>query len=83
MLRIGSMNMLLHGMENSVRKLLVEEEKLDVIVSMPSGVFKPYAAIITAIMLFTKTYSGGTDHIWFYDMQADGYLLDEILEPHQ
>jgi type I restriction enzyme M protein len=57
--------------------MLVEDHKLDGIVSMPSGVFKPYAGVSTAILLFTKTNSGGTDHVWFYDMQADGYSLDD------
>ena len=57
--------------------MLVEEHKLDGIVSMPSGVFRPYAGVSTAILIFTKTNSGGTDHVWFYDMQADGYSLDD------
>ena len=61
----------------TLRKILVEEQKLDAIVSMPSGVFRPYAGVSTAILLFTKTNSGGTDDVWFYDMQADGYSLDD------
>jgi type I restriction enzyme M protein len=61
----------------ALRKILVEEQKLDAIVSMPSGVFKPYAGVSTAILLFTKTNSGGTDDVWFYDMQADGFSLDD------
>ena len=61
----------------ALRRILVEEQKLDAIVSMPSGVFKPYAGVSTAILLFTKTNSGGTDDVWFYDMQADGYSLDD------
>jgi type I restriction enzyme M protein len=61
----------------TLRKLLVEEHKLDGIVSMPSGVFKPYAGVSTAVLLFTKTGAGGTDHVWFYDMQADGFSLDD------
>jgi len=61
----------------TLRRMLVEEHKLDGIVSMPSGVFRPYAGVSTAILLFTKTNSGGTDHVWFYDMQADGYSLDD------
>ena len=65
----------------SLRKILVEEQKLDGIVSMPSGVFKPYAGVSTAILLFTKTNSGGTDNVWFYDMQADGYSLDDKRNP--
>lgn len=65
----------------SLRKMLVEEQKLDGIVSMPSGVFKPYAGVSTAILFFTKTNSGGTDDVWFYDMQADGYSLDDKRNP--
>ena len=65
----------------TLRKILVEEQKLDAIVSMPSGVFKPYAGVSTAILLFTKTNSGGTDDVWFYDMQADGYSLDDKRTP--
>ena len=65
----------------TLRKILVEEQKLDAIVSMPSGVFKPYAGVSTAILLFTKTNSGGTDHVWFYDMQADGFSLDDKRTP--
>lgn len=65
----------------TLRKILVEDQKLDAIVSMPSGVFKPYAGVSTAILLFTKTNSGGTDHVWFYDMQADGFSLDDKRTP--
>ena len=65
----------------TLRRILVEEEKLDAIVSMPSGVFRPYAGVSTAILLFTKTNSGGTDDVWFYDMQADGYSLDDKRTP--
>ena len=61
----------------TLRTILVEEQKLDAIVSMPAGVFRPYAGVSTAILLFTKTNSGGTDHVWFYDMQEDGYSLDD------
>jgi type I restriction enzyme M protein len=61
----------------ALRKMLVEEQKLDAIVSMPSGVFKPYAGVSTAILFFTKTNSGGTDKVWFYDMQSDGFSLDD------
>lgn len=60
-----------------LRRILVEEQKLDGIVSMPSGVFKPYAGVSTAVLLFTKTNSGGTDNVWFYDMKADGFSLDD------
>ena len=61
--------------------MLVEEHKLDGIVSMPSGVFRPYAGVSTAILIFTKTNSGGTDNVWFYDMQADGFSLDDKRNP--
>ena len=57
--------------------MLVEDQKLDGVVSLPSGVFKPYAGVSTAILLFTKTNSGGTDHVWFYDLRADGLSLDD------
>jgi type I restriction enzyme M protein len=60
-----------------LRRILVEDQKLDGIVKLPSGVFKPYAGVSTAIVLFTKTNSGGTDHVWFYDLQADGRSLDD------
>ena len=65
----------------TLRQMLVEDHKLDGIVSMPSGVFRPYAGVSTAILLFTKTSSGGTDGVWFYDMQADGYSLDDKRNP--
>ena len=65
----------------ALRTILVEEQKLDAVVSMPSGVFRPYAGVSTAILLFTKTNSGGTDQVWFYDMQADGYSLDDKRTP--
>ncbi|WP_320176127.1 class I SAM-dependent DNA methyltransferase [Maridesulfovibrio sp.] len=61
----------------AIRKMIVEEHKLDAVISMPSGVFKPYAGVSTAILIFTRTDSGGTDKVWFYDMQADGYSLDD------
>ena len=68
----------------ALRRMLVEDHKLDGIVSMPSGVFRPYAGVSTAILLFTKTDSGGTDSVWFYDMQADGFSLDDKRNPlHQ
>jgi len=60
-----------------LRRMLVEDQKLDGIISMPSGVFKPYAGVSTAILLFTKTNSGGTENVWFYDMKADGFSLDD------
>jgi type I restriction enzyme M protein len=64
-----------------LRRLIVEDHKLDAVVSLPSGVFKPYAGVSTAILFFTKTNSGGTDHVWFYDMQADGWSLDDKRQP--
>ena len=64
-----------------IRQKLIEEQKLDAVISMPSGVFKPYAGVSTAILVFTKTNSGGTDKVWFYDMQADGYSLDDKRTP--
>jgi type I restriction enzyme M protein len=60
-----------------LRRILVEDQRLDGIVSLPSGVFKPYAGVSTAVVLFTKTNSGGTDDVWFYDLTADGYSLDD------
>lgn len=60
-----------------LRRVLVEDQRLDGIISMPSGVFRPYAGVSTAIVLFTRTDSGGTGDVWFYDMQADGYSLDD------
>ncbi|MFT8341673.1 MAG: class I SAM-dependent DNA methyltransferase [Clostridium beijerinckii] len=65
------------GGHKSIRKEIVENHKLEAIISMPSGVFKPYAGVSTAIMIFTKTGAGGTDKVWFYDMKADGYSLDD------
>jgi type I restriction enzyme M protein len=65
----------------ALRKTLVEDQKLDAVVSLPSGVFKPYAGVSTAILLFTKTNSGGTDHVWFYDCDADGWSLDDKRTP--
>jgi type I restriction enzyme M protein len=64
-----------------IRRMLVEEQKLDAVVSLPSGVFKPYAGVSTAILFFTKTNSGGTDTVWFYDMTADGFSLDDKRQP--
>ncbi|CAM4172434.1 class I SAM-dependent DNA methyltransferase [Flavobacterium antarcticum] len=60
-----------------IRKEIIENHKLDAVISMPSGVFKPYAGVSTAVLFFTKTGTGGTDDVWFYDMQADGYTLDD------
>jgi type I restriction enzyme M protein len=64
-----------------LRRILVEEQKLDAVVSLPGGVFKPYAGVSTAILLFTKTNSGGTDAVWFYDVEADGWSLDDKRTP--
>ncbi|WP_373233370.1 N-6 DNA methylase [Cohnella sp.] len=61
----------------SLRKELVENHQLQAVISMPSGVFKPYAGVSTAILIFTKTGAGGTDKVWFYDMKADGFSLDD------
>ena len=61
----------------AIRKAIIEENKLDASISMPSGVFKPYAGVSTAVMIFTKTGHGGTDNVWFYDMKADGFSLDD------
>ncbi len=61
----------------ALRRTLVEDHKLDAIVKLPSGVFKPYAGVSTAIVFFTKTNAGGTDNVWFYDVTADGYSLDD------
>jgi len=65
----------------TIRTLLVEDQKLEAIVSLPGGVFKPYAGVSTAILLFTKTNSGGTDFVWFYDVDADGWSLDDKRQP--
>ncbi len=64
----------------AIRAELVDGHKLDAVIDMPSGVFKPYAGVSTAILIFTKTNSGGTDHVWFYNMAADGYSLDDKRE---
>jgi len=61
----------------AIRRMLVEDHKLDAIIKLPSGVFRPYAGVSTAIVIFTKTNSGGTDTVWFYDVQADGLSLDD------
>ena len=65
----------------SIRKEIVENQRLEAVISMPSGVFKPYAGVSTAILIFTKTEHGGTDHVWFYDMKADGFSLDDKRTP--
>ncbi len=65
----------------AIRKEIIEKNKLEAVISMPSGVFKPYAGVSTAIMIFTKTGDGGTDKVWFYDMTADGFSLDDQRQP--
>ena len=64
-----------------IRKEIVENQRLEAVISMPSGVFKPYAGVSTAILIFTKTEHGGTDDVWFYDMEADGFSLDDKRSP--
>jgi len=61
----------------ALRKELIDNQRLQAVISMPSGVFQPYSGVSTAILIFTKTNSGGTDKVWFYDMRADGYSLDQ------
>lgn len=65
----------------SIRKELIDNQRLQAVISMPSGVFKPYAGVSTAILVFTKTNAGGTDKVWFYDMKADGFSLDDKRSP--
>ena len=73
--------------QQTLRKMLVEDQKLDAVISLLSGVFRPYAGVSTAILVFTKTNSGGTDQVWFYDVDADGMSLDdkrtELLPPEK
>ena len=64
-----------------IRKAIIEDNRLEAVISMPSGVFKPYAGVSTGILIFTKTGHGGTDKVWFYDMKADGYSLDDKRQP--
>lgn len=61
----------------SIRKEIIDNQRLQAVISMPSGVFKPYAGVSTAILIFTKTNAGGTDKVWFYDMKTDGFSLDD------
>ena len=65
----------------SLRQAIVEENRLEAVISMPSGVFKPYAGVSTAVLIFTKTGIGGTDKVWFYDMENDGYSLNDNRNP--
>lgn len=69
------------GAHKAIRKELVDNHKLEAVISMPSGVFKPYAGVSTAIIIFTKTNTGGTDKVWFYNMEADGFTLDDKRSP--
>jgi len=64
-----------------IRREIIDGNRLETVISMPSGVFKPYAGVSTAILIFTKTGHGGTDNVWFYDMQADGMSLDDKRSP--
>ncbi|MGW2646481.1 type I restriction-modification system subunit M [Streptomyces sp. NPDC001393] len=64
-----------------LRRMLVEEQRLDAVVKLPSGVFRPYASVSTAILFFTRTDTGGTDEVWFYDLQSDGFSLDDKRTP--
>jgi len=64
-----------------IRKILVEDQKLEAVINLPNGVFKPYAGVSTAILLFTKTNSGGTKTVWFYDVKSDGFSLDDHRRP--
>ncbi|MGY1618173.1 N-6 DNA methylase [Geodermatophilus sp. SYSU D00691] len=65
----------------ALRRILVEDQKLDAVVKLPAGVFRPYAGVSTAILFFTKTNSGGTEGVWFYDVEADGFSLDDKRTP--
>ncbi|HEX7563104.1 MAG TPA: N-6 DNA methylase, partial [Bradyrhizobium sp.] len=64
-----------------LRRMLVEDHKLDAVVKLPAGVFRPYAGVSTAILFFTRTDSGGTDNVWFYEVKADGWSLDDKRTP--
>ena len=64
-----------------IRQSIIDKQKLEAVISMPSGVFRPYAGVSTAILIFTKTESGGTDQVWFYDMKADGFALNDKRTP--
>ena len=65
----------------AIRRAIIEDNRLEAVISMPSGVFKPYAGVSTGILIFTKTGHGGTDNVWFYDMTADGFSLDDKRSP--
>src|SRR5699024_11753740 len=65
----------------AIRKEILENKRLEAVISMPSGIFKPYAGVSTGILIFTKTGSGGTDNVWFYDMESDGFSLNDNRTP--
>lgn len=65
----------------AIRKEIINNNRLEAVISMPSGVFKPYAGVSTAVIVFTKTGHGGTDDVWFYDMRSDGFSLDDRRTP--
>jgi len=65
----------------AIRKEILENNKLEAVISMPSGIFKPYAGVSTGVLIFTKTESGGTDNVWFYDMENDGFSLNDNRTP--
>ena len=69
------------NVHTELRRVLVEDQKLEAVIKLPNGVFKPYAGVSTAILLFTKTNSGGTDNVWFYDLRTDGFSLDDRRAP--
>lgn len=66
-----------------IREELVNKHRLQAVISMPGGVFKPYAGVSTGVLVFTKTGSGGTDNVWFYDMKGDGFTLDDKRQPDE
>lgn len=66
-----------------LRRELVENQKLEAVIYMPSGVFKPYSGVSTAILVFTRTDAGGTDDVWLYNMEGDGYTLDDKRDPDE
>ena len=65
----------------TLRREIVENQQLEAVIKLPSGVFKPYAGVSTAVLFFTRTDSGGTDNVWFYDVKADGFSLDDKRSP--
>ena len=83
MLKVGGRCACSSKAHKDIRKALIEENRLEAVISMPSGVFKPYAGVSTGILIFTKTGHGGTDNVWFYDMKADGLSLDDKRSPVQ